>query len=61
MTNDKLYYCQRLRLLNWLISRGFTKYEVIPDPTSHKNYNWFIFERTPEFDKAIEEYFAQFN
>jgi hypothetical protein len=48
-------------MLNWLITKGFRNYEVIPDPTSHKNYNWFVFERTPEFDKAVEEYHAQFN
>jgi hypothetical protein len=61
MNNDSTYYCKRLRTLNWLISRGFTDYEVIPDPTSHnKKYNWFVFKRTPELNKAIEEYFAQF-
>lgn len=60
MNTNELYYCKRLRTLNFLISRGFTDYEVIPDPTSHKGYNWFVFKRTPEFDKAVEEYFAQF-
>ena len=60
MNTNELYYCKRLRTLNWLISKGFTNYEVIPDPTSHKGYNWFVFKRTPEFDKAVEEYFAQF-
>lgn len=59
MTDEKVYYVKRLRLLNFLITRGFREYEVIPDPTSHKNYNWFMFERTPEFDAAVEEYFAQ--
>jgi hypothetical protein len=43
-------------MLNWMIEKGFRDYEVIPDPTSHKNYNWFVFERTPEFDKAVEMY-----
>ena len=60
MNTTDLYYCKRLRTLNYLISKGFTNYEVIPDPTSHKGYNWFVFKRTPEFDKAVEEYFAQF-
>ena len=60
MNNENLYYCKRLRTLNYLISRGFTDYEVIPDPTSHNGYNWFIFKRSPEFDKAVEEYFTQF-
>lgn len=61
MTNENLYFVKRLRLLTWLIQRGFKDYEVIPDPTSRNGYNWFVFKRTPEFDKAIEEYFAQFN
>lgn len=62
MNTEKYFYVKRLRLLNWLMTeKGFTDYEVIPDPTSHKKYNWFMFKRTPEFDKAIEEYFAQFN
>lgn len=60
MNTDELYYCKRIRTLNYLISRGFTDYEVIPDPISNKGYNWFVFKRTPEFNKAVEEYFAQF-
>lgn len=60
MNTNEIYFCKRLRTLNWLISKGFTDYEVIPDPTSHKGYNWFIFKRTPEFDAAVEEYFSQF-
>lgn len=60
MNTDEIYYCKRLRTLNFLISKGFTEYTVIPDPTSTKGYNWFVFKRTPEFDKAVEEYFAQF-
>ena len=61
MTNDNVYFVKRLRLLNYLLTRGFTDYEVIPDPTSHKGYNWFMFKRTPEFDEAVTEYFKQFN
>jgi uncharacterized protein YdaT len=60
MNNESLYYCKRLRTLNALISKGFTDYEVIPDPTSKKGYNWFVFKRTPELDAAVAEYFAQF-
>lgn len=61
MNTDQNYYVKRLRLLSWIVSKGFTDYEVIPDPTSKKGYNWFMFKRTPEFDKAIEDYFKQFN
>lgn len=61
MNNENLYYVKRLRVLSYLIERGFRDYEVIPDPTSTKGYNWFVFKRTPEFNAVIEEYFAQFN
>lgn len=61
MTNENYYFVKRLRLLNALISKGFTDYEVIPDPTSKKGYNWFMFKKTPELEVAIAEYFAQFN
>jgi hypothetical protein len=60
MNTENIYFVKRLRLLNYLIARGFRDYEVIPDPTSHKGYNWFMFKRTPEFDEAVNEYFAQF-
>lgn len=60
MNTDQLFYVKRLRMLSWFIERGFKDYEVIPDPMSSKNYNWFVFKRTPEFDAAVEEYFKQF-
>ena len=59
MNNEANYFCKRLRTLSYLISRGFTEYEVITDPTN-KDYNWFVFKRTPELTAAVEEYFAQF-
>lgn len=59
--NTEHFYCvKRLRLLNYLITHGFTDYEVIKDPTSRKGYNWFLFKRTPEFNEAIKDYYAQF-
>lgn len=60
MNNENIYYVKRMRLLIYLTSKGFRDYEVIPDPTSRNGFNWFIFKRTPEFDAAIDEYFAQF-
>ena len=61
MNNEKVYYVKRLRLLNWLIQRNFRDYKVIPDPTSHKGYNWFLFNYTDELQAALDEYFAQYN
>ena len=60
MNTEQLFYVKRMRMLSWLIDRGFKDYEVINDPISDKGYNWFVFRRTPEFDKAVTEYFAQF-
>lgn len=60
MNNENKYYAHRLRTLNYLISKGFTDYEVIPDPNGKPGYNWFVFDRTPELTAAVEEYFAQF-
>lgn len=60
MNSKKYYYAKRLRMLSYLIERGFKDYEVIQDPTSKKGYNWFVFKRSPELDKAVNEYFAKF-
>lgn len=54
------YVVKRMRLLNYLIERGFSKYEVITDPTNPK-FNWFLFEKTPELETAVEDYFAKLN
>lgn len=57
--SDKVYIVKRIRLLNFLISKGFKDYEIIPDPTSTKKYNWFIFENSEEIRAAANEYFKQ--
>lgn len=53
------YTVKRLRLLQFLVNKGFKEYVVIPDPTTNKNYNWFIFERTPELEAALREYYSR--
>lgn len=54
-------YCvKRMRLLYFLVNKGFRDYEVVPDPTSTKGYNWFLFKNSEELEAAVEEYFAQF-
>jgi uncharacterized protein YdaT len=57
--SDKIYIVKRIRLLNFLISKGFKNYEIIPDPTSTKRYNWFIFEDSEEIRAASNEYYEQ--
>lgn len=58
--NERVYYVKKLRLLNFLVQRGLRDYTVIPDPTSYKGYNWFVYKYTPELHEALEEYFSQF-
>lgn len=53
------YTVKRLRLLQFLVNKGFKDYVVIPDPTTNKNYNWFIFEKTPELEEALREYYSK--
>lgn len=48
---------KRVRLLQYLVERGFREYEIIPDPTSNKSYNWFIFKHTPELKEVVDKYF----
>jgi uncharacterized protein YdaT len=57
--SDKIYIVKRIRLLNFLIGKGFKDYEIIPDPTSTKKYNWFIFEDSEEIRAAADEYYEQ--
>lgn len=63
--NKQTYFVKRLRLLNYLISKGFSDYKVIPDPTATpkegKVYNWFVFDTTPELLETISEYFRNLN
>lgn len=48
---------KRVRLLQYLVEKGFRDYEIIPDPTSNKGYNWFIFKHTPELKEVVDKYF----
>jgi hypothetical protein len=56
--NKDVYVVKRLRLLQFLVNEGFKEYTVIPDPTSNKGFSWFLFNRSPELEAALEEYFA---
>lgn len=59
MNHNATYTVKRLRLLTWLVNRGFKDYTIIPDPTSTKNYNWFVFEKTEALEEALAEYFSK--
>ena len=58
MKHNATYTVKRLRLLTWLVNRGFKDYTIIPEPTSTKNYNWFVFENTEALEEAVNEYFS---
>jgi hypothetical protein len=60
LKHGKYYTVKRSRLLQFLKENGFTTYKVIPDPTSTKGYNWFLFTNTPELEECLEKYFSQF-
>ena len=53
----RYYYCKRLRLLDYLVRRGFRALGTMPDAKNPK-YNVWKFEYTPELDKTLREYFA---
>ena len=57
MNHGPTFTVKRLRLLQFLKERGFTDYQVIPDPTTNKNFNWFLFKNSPELEAAVEDYF----
>jgi hypothetical protein len=59
VTHKRDYYtCKRLRLLNYLTSKGFVPFATIPEPTNIK-FNWWLFENTPELQQSVTEYFNQ--
>lgn len=57
MEHKATYTVKRLRLLQYLKEKGFTKYTVIPDPTTSEPYNWFVFQNSEELEAALNEYF----
>ena len=59
MKHNPTYTVKRLRLLQYLVNKGFKNYTIIPDPTSTKNYNWFVFENTEALEEAVNEYFSK--
>lgn len=52
------YTVKRLRLLEYLMNRGFEPVKVIPDPNNPK-YKWWLFENSAELEKVIDAYFSK--
>jgi hypothetical protein len=57
MKHKETYVCKRLRLLEYLINRGFEVKATIPEPTNPKYRNW-IFENSDELESVLNEYFS---
>ena len=58
-TNERqYYYCKRLRLLDYLIGKGFRADGTMPDAKNPK-YKVWRFEKSPELEAALEKYFAE--
>ena len=53
----KLYVCKRIRLLNYLLNKGFQFIKTEKDRTN-PDYNVWIFIETPELRSEIEEYYS---
>lgn len=55
--HGETYCCRRLRLLEYLLNKGFEPYKTIPDSQNWKYKNW-LFNNSPELESTITEYFA---
>lgn len=56
LKHGEYYTCQRLRLLEYLMKRGFTPVTDVPDPKNWKYRHW-IFKNSEELEAVLVEYF----
>lgn len=54
----RYYYCKRLRLLDYLMEKGFRAVGTLPD-VKNPRYRVWKFENSPELERAVAEYFAE--
>lgn len=54
--DKQYYYCKRLRLLEFLINKGFNPIRTQPD-IRNPSYKVWVFDKTEELDKALNYYF----
>lgn len=52
------YTVKRLRMLEYLMNKGFKPEKTIPDANNPK-YKWWLIPNSPELEKAVEEYFTR--
>ncbi len=56
--HGEYYTCQRLRLLEYLLKRGFEPVRDVPDPNNWRFRHW-IFKNSIELEDALNEYFKK--
>lgn len=56
MKHGEIYTVKRLRLLEYLLNKGFEPYTTIPDSQNWRYKNW-LFNNSPELESVINEYF----
>lgn len=54
--HGEYYTCKRIKLLQFLMERGFMPESYMPDPDNLK-YKWWRFKNSPELECSIDEYF----
>ena len=55
-TFGEYYICKRLRLLEYLLDKGYEPIRSIPDPDNWKLKNW-IFKNSEQLTNDINDYF----
>lgn len=58
MKHGEFYLCKRLRLLEFLRSKGFIPEQTLPDCNNPKYLVW-RFRNSVELEAAIDSYFEQ--
>lgn len=58
LRHGEVYCCKRLRLLEYLLDKGFKPYTTIPDSQNWKYRNW-LFKNSKELERVIEDYFKK--
>lgn len=56
LKHGEVYCVKRLRLLEYLLDKGFKPYATIPDSTNWKYKNW-LFKNSEKLEIYIEDYF----
>lgn len=54
--NGEIYFCTRLRMLEWLNNQGYRPFSTVPDRRNPKLSTW-LFHNSPQLETAVNEYF----